>query len=320
MLTPRNEHRGEQGPPRVDSLLAACNSRCVSFHSDQEGFRSERRRREWKTITAPRGWPSLEIRELFEYRDLALFLVLRDIKVLYKQTILGFGWAIIRPLFSMLVFTIVFGKIAQVSSDGVPYAVFSYVALVPWTYFSSSVSASATSLIAQVDVLTKVYFPRLIFPAAPVLSNLVDFVIALSLTGFFLLWYGIAPTSNIVFLPLLVAMMMLTAAGFGMWLSALAIQYRDVKYATHFMTQLMMFAAPVVWPVSALTDRFGETVRLLYGLYPMAGVIEGFRSMLLGTHPMPWDLIITGFLAAVLIFVTGALYFKRMERRFADVA
>lgn len=292
----------------------------MSIHSDQEKFRSGSRRREWKIITAPSGWPSLEIRELFDYKDLLLFLVLRDIKVLYKQTILGFGWAIIRPLFSMLIFTVVFGKIAQVSSDGVPYAVFSYVALVPWTYFSSSVSASATSLIAQVDVLTKVYFPRLIFPAAPVLSNLLDFAIALSLTGGFLLWYGIAPTSNIVFLPLLVAMMMLTAGGFGMWLSALAIQYRDVKHATNFMTQLLMYAAPVVWPVSALTDRFGETVRVLYGLYPMAGVIEGFRSALLGTNPMPWDLIISGFLSAVLIFVTGALYFKRMERRFADVA
>ena len=292
----------------------------MSIHSDQEKFRSGSRRREWKIITAPSGWPSLEIRELFDYKDLLLFLVLRDIKVLYKQTILGFGWAIIRPLFSMLIFTVVFGKIAQVSSDGVPYAVFSYVALVPWTYFSSSVSASATSLIAQVDVLTKVYFPRLIFPAAPVLSNLLDFAIALSLTGGFLLWYGIAPTSNIVFLPLLVAMMMLTAGGFGMWLSALAIQYRDVKHATNFMTQLLMYAAPVVWPVSALTDRFGETVRVLYGLYPMAGVIEGFRSALLGTNPMPWDLIISGFLSAVFIFVTGALYFKRMERRFADVA
>ena len=292
----------------------------MSIHSDQEKFRSGSRRREWKIITAPSGWPSLEIRELFDYKDLLLFLVLRDIKVLYKQTILGFGWAIIRPLFSMLIFTVVFGKIAQVSSDGVPYAVFSYVALVPWTYFSSSVSASATSLIAQVDVLTKVYFPRLIFPAAPVLSNLLDFAIALSLTGGFLLWYGIAPTSNIVFLPLLVAMMMLTAGGFGMWLSALAIQYRDVKHATNFMTQLLMYAAPVVWPVSALTDRFGETVRVLYGLYPMAGVIEGFRSALLGTNPMPWDLIISGFLSAVLIFVTGALYFKRMERRFVDVA
>ena len=211
-------------------------------------------------------------------------------------------------------------RIAQVSSDGVPYAVFSYVALVPWTYFSTSVTVSATSLISQVDVLTKVYFPRLIFPLSPVFSNLVDFVIALSLTGLFLLWYGIVPTVQVFVLPLLVVLMMLTAGGFGMWLSALAIQYRDVKYATPFLTQLLMYAAPVVWPVSALTERFGDTARLLYGLYPMVGVIEGFRSALLGTNPMPWDIIVTGYFTAVLVFVTGALYFKRMERRFADVA
>lgn len=271
-------------------------------------------------IEPPKGWQAINWRELWQYKDLFYFLVLRDIKVLYKQTILGFAWAIIRPVFSMVVFTIIFGNIAQVNSDGVPYAVFSYVALVPWTYFAAALTSSTESLIGNSAMLTKVYFPRLVFPMAPVFAKLLDFVISFSIIIVMMLWFGIAPTINVLWLPLLIVLMILTASGVGMWLAALAVQYRDVKHAMSFATQLLMYAAPVVWPVSALTDRFGETARLIYGLYPMAGVIEGFRAALLNTTPMPWDLIGLGTLSAVLIAVSGAFYFRRMEGVFADVA
>ena len=271
-------------------------------------------------IEPPCGWQPINLRELRQYKDLFYFLVLRDVKVLYKQTILGFAWAIIRPLFSMVVFTVVFGNIAQVNSDGVPYAIFNYVALVPWTYFSSAMTGSTNSLVGNTSMLTKVYFPRLVFPMAPVFAGLVDFAIAASIIAVLMLWYGIAPTAGILVLPLLILLMMLTASGVGMWLSALAVQYRDVKHAITFVAQLLMYAAPVVWPVSALTERFGPTARLAYGLYPMAGVIEGFRSAILGTNPMPWDLIAIGAASALLIAISGAYYFKRMESIFADVA
>lgn len=271
-------------------------------------------------IEPPKGWQAINWRELWQYKDLFYFLVLRDIKVLYKQTILGFAWAIIRPVFSMVVFTIIFGNIAQVNSDGVPYAVFSYVALVPWTYFAAALTGSTESLIGNSGMLTKVYFPRLVFPMAPVFAKLLDFVISFSIIIIMMLWFRIAPTGNVLFLPLLILLMILTAMGIGMWLAALAVQYRDVKHAMSFATQLLMYAAPVVWPVSALTDRFGETARLVYGLYPMAGVIEGFRAALLNTTPMPWDLIGLGTLSAILIALSGAFYFRRMEGVFADVA
>lgn len=271
-------------------------------------------------IEAPKGWQAINWRELWQYKDLFYFLVLRDIKVLYKQTILGFAWAIIRPVFSMVVFTIIFGNIAQVDSDGVPYALFSYVALVPWTYFAAALTGSTESLIGNSGMLTKVYFPRLVFPMAPVFAKLVDFAIAFLIIIVMMIWFGIAPTVNVLWLPVLMLLMILTASGMGMWLAALAVQYRDVKHAMSFATQLLMYAAPVVWPVSALTERFGETARLVYGLYPMAGVIEGFRSALLNTTPMPWDLIGLGTVSAVIIALSGAFYFRRMEGVFADVA
>lgn len=274
-----------------------------------------------QTIIEPKeGWRLIDWQELRDYKDLFYFLVWRDIKVLYKQTVLGFAWAVIRPVFSMIVFTIIFGNLARVSSDGVPYAIFSYTAVVPWTYFSTSMTASTTSLVGNTKMLTKVYFPRLVFPMTPVFANLVDFAIAFLIIGMLMLWFGIAPTVNIVFLPLLVLLMMLTAAGIGMWLSALAVQYRDIKHGIQFLTQLLMYAAPVVWPASLITERFGETARLLYGLYPMAGVIEGFRSALLGTNPIPWDLIGMGTVTALILAISGAFYFRRMERIFADVA
>lgn len=266
------------------------------------------------------GWALIDWRELIAYKDLFIYLVKRDVTVLYKQTVLGFAWAIIRPVFQMVLFTVIFGSMAKISSDGVPYAIFSYVALVPWTYFSAAMTSSTNSLVANTGMFTKVYFPRLVIPLTPVLAKLVDFAIAFIIIGILMLWYGVTPTINVLYLPLLILLMIMTAAGIGLWLCALTIQYRDIKHAVQFLSQLLMYAAPVVWPVTLIEENFGEVVRIIYGLYPMAGVIEGFRAALLGTREMPWDLIGMGTLSAVILVVSGAMYFKRMERRFADVA
>ncbi len=266
-------------------------------------------------IDADGKMPLIDWRELRQYRDLFYFLVWRDIKTRYAQSVLGVGWAVVQPVFSMIVFTIVFGNLANVDSDGVPYAIFSYTALVPWTYFSGALTGASGSLTSASGMITKVYFPRLVIPFAPVLGKLVDFAIAMLLLFGMMLWFQIAPTPWILFLPSLILLMMVTAAGMGMWLTALSVQYRDINYAMGFIVQLLMYAAPVVYPASAVPPQY----RLLYSLFPMAGVIEGFRSALLGTNPMPWDMIAVGTLSALVIFVTGAAYFRRMERVFADV-
>ena len=274
-------------------------------------------------VVEPRtGWQLIDFAELRQYRDLFYFLVWRDIKVLYKQTVLGFAWAILRPLFTMLIFSLVFGGLAGVPSDGVPYPIFSYAALLPWTYFSGAMTNSANSLVASRSMFTKIYFPRLIIPMVPVLAGLVDFAVASTLLAGLMIWYGIAPTGNIVFLPLLILLMILTSVGVGMWLSVLAIRFRDIKHGIPFLTQLLMYVAPVVWPVSLLAEKlpYDNIVRLVYGLYPMAGVIEGFRSALLGTSPMPWDMIAVGSVSEILFSLSAAFYFRRHERVFADVA
>ena len=269
------------------------------------------------TIIEPQsGWQLVDWRELWHYRDLFWFLVWRDIKTRYSQSVLGVGWAIIQPVFSMVVFKVVFGSLAKINSDGVPYALFSYTALVPWTYFSSSLTAATGSLIASRNMITKVYFPRLVIPIAPVLGRLLDFGIALLILAGFMLWYGFLPTIWILTLPLLTLLMIVTAAGMGMWLTALAVQYRDINYAMSFMVQLLMYAAPVVYPASNVPERF----RFIYAINPMVGVIEGFRSALLGTNSMPWDFIGIGSVVAILIVGSGLFYFRQMERIFADVA
>jgi lipopolysaccharide transport system permease protein len=270
-----------------------------------------------QTVVEPRrGWQLVDWQELREYRDLFYFLVLRDVRVLYAQTVLGFAWAVLQPVFSMLVFSVVFGRLAQIPSDGLPYAVFSYAGLVPWTYFANALSGSSQSLLSNAALLSKVYFPRLVIPLTPVVAKLVDFGIALAILFLLMAGYGLWPTWQIVWLPLLVLLMAVTAAGLGMWLAALGIQYRDVRFAMGFITQLLMYAAPVVWPASLVPAAY----RWLYGLYPLAGVIEGFRAALLGTNPMPWDLILPGAVSAALILISGILYFRQMERGFADVA
>ena len=243
-------------------------------------------------------------------------MIKREITVLYKQTILGFLWAIIRPVFTMIIFSVVFGNLAKIPSDGIPYPVFSYVALVPWTYFSTALTKSSQSLITGGSMLSKVYFPRLIMPLAPVLAGIVDFLISLSVVGVLLIYFKIIPTFNIVWLPFLIVIMILSSTGIGLWLSALAVQYRDVRYAVQFLTQLLMYAAPVVWPVSIFSEKFGDELTYLYSLYPMVGVIEGFRSALIGKASMPIDIILIGFLSSLLIFISGSIYFHSKEKNF----
>jgi lipopolysaccharide transport system permease protein len=270
---------------------------------------------ELTVIEGDEGFRLVDWGELWRYRDLFYFLVWRDIKTRYAQSILGVGWAVIQPVFSMIVFTIVFGNFAQVSSDGVPYAIFNFTALVPWTYFSSSLTGASGSLIGASSMISKVYFPRLVIPMAPVLGKLVDFAIAMLILFGMMVYFGFAPNAGVLALPLLILLMMMSASGLGMWLTALAIQYRDVKYAMNFVVQLLMYAAPVVYPASSVP----ESIRLFYAVNPMVGVIEGFRAALLGTRAMPWDFIGVGAITAVVLFVSGALYFRRMERVFADV-
>lgn len=265
-------------------------------------------------------WKLLDFKELIYYKDLFYFFVLRDITVLYKQTILGLLWAIINPLFQMVIFSIIFGKLAEIRSDGIPYPIFSFAAILPFNYFSQSLSGATNSLVGSTSVFTKVYFPRILIPLTPVFSKLADFFIAFFVLIGMMIYYQIVPTANLVFLPLLILLMILSSVGIGMWLSSLAIQYRDIKFAIGFITTLLMYAAPVVFPASLILDKFGYDYYLLYGLYPMVGVIEGFRSSLLGFNPMPWDLIGMGSISAVIFFISGAYYFKKTERIFADVA
>ena len=257
------------------------------------------------------NWP-----ELWQYRDLFFFLVWRDIKTRYAQSILGIGWAVIQPVFSMIVFTIVFGNLANVNSEGVPYAIFSYTALVPWTFFSTSLTSASGSLISSKNLITKVYFPRLIIPISPVLGKMIDFGISFLILLGLMVWYGVKPTIWALMIPVFIILMMLTSAGVGMWLTALSIQYRDVRYGSNFFIQLLMYASPVIYASSSIPEKF----QILYALNPMVGVIEGFRASLLGTRPMPWEFLGVGALMAVAFFLSGALYFRSMERYFADVA
>lgn len=220
----------------------------------------------------------------------------------------------------MVIFSLVFGKLAEIRSDGIPYPIFSFAAILPFNYFSQSLSGASASLIGSANIFTKVYFPRILIPLTPVLSKLADFFIAFLILIVMMIFYNIFPSINVVFLPVLIILMMLTSLGIGMWLSSMAIQYRDVKFAIGYITTILMYSAPVVFPASLIQEKFGYAAYLLYGLYPMVGVIEGFRSCLLNFKPMPWDLIGIGSISAIICFLSGAYYFKRTERIFADVA
>jgi lipopolysaccharide transport system permease protein len=266
------------------------------------------------TIKPKTGWQFIDFKELREYRDLFYFLVWRDIKVLYAQTVLGFMWAILQPLTQIVIFTIVFGKVAKISSEGIPYILFSTVAIIPWTYMSQSMQQSAQSLVAGQGILGKVYFPRLIFPLTPVLSKLLDFGISMLIVFAVVLYYRVLPTWNLLLFPVFVALMIIISAGVGIWLSALAIRFRDIKHAMPFAVRMLMYTAPIVYSASAIPEKY----RAIYSLNPIVAVIEGFRASLLGT-PVPWLYIWPGMATALILIAGGALYFKRMERVFVDV-
>jgi len=261
-----------------------------------------------------KGWTKFDINELKEYRDLFYFLIWRDIKILYAQTILGFTWAILNPLIQILIFTIIFGKVAKIPTDGIPYILFSAVAIIPWTYMSDAMLKSSESMVTNQSMLGKIYFPRIIYPLTPVLAKLVDFSISLLLLAIILIYYGVSPTMNLLLLPLLVLLMIAVPAAIGIWLSALAIRYRDVKFAMPFVLRMLIYSAPILYSAASIPDNY----RLLYSINPIVGIIEGFRSCLLGT-PIQYEFILPGIITAVLLLISGAIYFKRMESVFVDV-
>jgi len=266
-------------------------------------------------IKPKKGWQLVDFKELREYRDLLYFLVMRDIKVKYKQTVLGGLWAIIQPFFTMVVFTLFFGKLAKMPSDGIPYPIFTYAALVPWAYFAHCIAGSGNSLISNTNLISKVYFPRLIIPAAPVLAGLLDFCIAFVVLIGMMFYYQMYPTLSALFLPLLLAMMMMSAGGVGMILGALNAKYRDIGYTIPFIVQLWMFASPIVYPASIVPEKY----RLFYALNPMVGVIEGFRWALLGTIGFPTSMITISGIVSCALLLLGVFYFKQTERFFADI-
>jgi len=267
------------------------------------------------TVIKPKGgWETFDLRALREYRDLFYFLVWRDIKVMYAQTILGFSWAILQPLIQIIIFTVVFGKVAKVNTDNIPYILFSTVAIIPWTYMSQAMSQSSLSLVQGQNLLGKIYFPRLIFPITPILARVVDFGISILIVLVVAIYYHISPSWNLLLFPVLFLLMVSIAAGVGMWSSALAIRFRDVKYVMPFVVRMLMYSAPVVYSASSIP----ETYRMIYSLNPIVAVIEGYRSCLLGT-PVPWQYIWPGVVTALILLVSGGLYFKRMEWLFADV-
>jgi lipopolysaccharide transport system permease protein len=266
-------------------------------------------------IRPSKGWVSLKLDELWEYRELLYFLVWRDIKVRYKQTTLGATWAIIQPFFTMVVFSLFFGKLAKIPSDGIPYPIFSFTALVPWAFFSTGLTNASNSLVGSSHLITKVYFPRLIIPIATVLSGIVDFALAFVVLLGMMLYYGIYPSWTVLWLPLFLLLAFVISLGVGLWLSALNVQYRDVRYVVPFITQLWLFATPAAYPSSMLPQPW----RTIFGLNPMVGVVEGFRWALLRTNNAPRPIIIVSSLAATIILVTGAFYFRRTEKTFADL-
>lgn len=267
-------------------------------------------------IEPSKGWVSLKLGELWDYRELLYFLTWRDIKVRYKQTVLGAVWAVLQPFMTMVVFSLFFGRLAQIPSDGVPYPIFAYTALVPWSFFASGLGMSADSLIGSANLIKKVYFPRLAIPIATVFSGVVDFLIAFVVLIGLMLFYGIVPTINIVFLPLFLLLAFVTALGVGLWLSAMNVQFRDVRYTVPFLTQFWMFITPIAYPSSLIEN---ETLRAIYSINPMVGVVEGFRWALLGTDNAPGLAVLVSAVAALLLLISGLYYFRRMEKTFADV-
>jgi lipopolysaccharide transport system permease protein len=266
-------------------------------------------------FTPPKGWLGLNVRELWTYRELLYFLVWRDIKVRYKQTVLGVAWAVLQPLLTMVVFSIFFGVLGRMSSEGLPYPVFFYAALVPWTYFSSCVRRSSDSLVGSSSLISKVYFPRLVLPLASVLSSLVDFGFAFLVLLVLLLFYRLVPTWSILLLPLYLLLALVTGLGVGLWLSALNVRYRDFQFVVPFLIQTWFFVTPIIYPSTLIPEAW----RAWYGLNPMVGVVEGFRGALLSTSSNPGPIVGVSALVSVVLLLSGAFYFRRMEHTFADV-
>lgn len=265
-------------------------------------------------IEPPKRWEIIDFKELRDYQDLFYFLVWRNIKVLYAQTILGFSWAILNPLVQIVIFSVIFGKVAKINTDGIPYVLFSSVAIIPWTYMSDAMTQSSQSLVSGQNMLGKVYFPRLIFPITSVLAKLVDFSISLLLVIGVMIYYRVPPTWNLIFLPVFVLMMISIPAGIGFWLSSLAIRFRDVRFAMPYFIRLLIYSAPILYTASAIPDKY----RIIYSINPIVGVIEGYRACLLGTD-IPWSFVAPGMITCVILVVSGAMYFRNMERVFVDV-
>ena len=267
------------------------------------------------TIRPLRGWWDINLREVWQYRELLYFFIWRDVKVRYKQTLIGAAWAIIQPFFTMVIFSLFFGKLAKIPSNGLPYPIFYYSALLPWTYFAGALQNATNTMVEHQRVITKVYFPRIILPVAATLSGLVDFSIAFVILVGMMLFYGLIPTPATLLLPLFLLLAIITALGMGFWLSALNAIYRDVRYAVPFLVQFWMFASPVAYPSSLVPERW----QWLYGLNPMAGVIEGFRWALTGQGQPPGPLVLASVAAVLLLFIGGLVYFQKMESTIADV-
>lgn len=261
------------------------------------------------------GWAFLDSKDLWNYRELLYFLTWRDIKIRYKQTLLGVAWAVLQPALTMGIFTLFFGKLAQIPSDGIPYPLFALSALVPWNFFANGIHQSSNSLVGNAHLITKIYFPRLIIPLSSVFSGIIDFFLSFLLLLGLMFFYGISPGPRILVFPGFLALAFLAALGVGMWLSALSVQFRDVRYTIPFLTQIWLFLTPVVYPSSLLPEPW----RLLYSLNPMVGVVEGFRFALLGSPPPPLSLWILSTGTTVLILIGGIFYFRRVERNFADI-
>ena len=268
------------------------------------------------TVVKPSvGWAPIQFRDLWEYRELLYFLTWKEIKVRYKQTVLGAAWAVIQPFFTMVVFSVVFGRLADIPSDGIPYPVFSFAALVPWAFFAHSLTFSSNSLIANANIIKKIYLPRLMLPTANTLSGGVDFFLAFIVLLGIMAYFSVWPDAKVFWLPLLLLLALITSLGVGLWLSAMNVQFRDIRHSLTFLVQLWLFATPIAYPSTLLSEPW----RTVLGINPMAGVVEGFRWALLGTDTQPGPMIAVSSLVAVVILVSGAFYFRRMEKNFADV-
>ena len=266
-------------------------------------------------IEPRKGWAPLQLRGMWAYRELLYFLTLRELQLRYKQTVIGVAWAVIQPLFTMVIFSLFFGRLAKMPSEGIPYSVFALAGLVPWTFFANGLTQASNSLVSSSNLITKVYFPRMVVPLASVLSGVIDFMVGMVLLLVFMFLKGFTPSSRILFFPAFLVLAFVTALGVGLWMAALNVEYRDVRYVVPFLTQIWMFSTPVVYPISLLHEPW----RTVYGLNPMVGVVEGFRWCVVGAGEAPGPTLAFSVFAALAILFSGASYFRRMERTFADV-